>query len=123
VGRDFFGAHASLDLRGRDDDLRHLPFVNLARPKLDLRRESTTGSTNNMPATHWDELSRSEQRLLIRLFGCGSLRNQDPKIIEQLRRRALIDDEGALTTSGMQVFTGALYRQQADNRRRAGLAA
>jgi hypothetical protein len=77
-----------------------------------------------MPATMlWDELTRSEQRLLIRLFGCGTLRNQDPKAIEQLHRRALIDDDGALTTSGMQLFAGALHQQQADARRRAGVAA
>jgi hypothetical protein len=75
-----------------------------------------------MPATTiWDELTRSEQRLLIRLFGCGSLRNQDPRAIERLHRCGLIDDEGALTSQGMLVFAGALHQHRAEAQRRAGL--
>jgi hypothetical protein len=76
-----------------------------------------------MPATTlWDELTRSEQRLLIRLFGGGSLRNQDPKAIERLHQRGLIDNEGALTSQGMMVFAGALHQHRAEAQRRAGLA-
>jgi hypothetical protein len=76
-----------------------------------------------MPATTlWDELTRTEQRLLIRLFGCGSLRNQDPKAIEGLDRRGLIDNEGALTSQGMMVFAGALRQHRVEAQRRAGLA-
>jgi hypothetical protein len=76
-----------------------------------------------MPATMlWDELTRTEQRLLIRLFGCGSLRNQDPKAIEGLYQRGLIDDEGALTPPGMMVFAGALHQHRAEAQRRARLA-
>ena len=52
-----------------------------------------------MPATPWDELTRSEQRLLIRLFGGGSLRNQNAVEIEGLRRRGLIDDDKNLNMS------------------------
>lgn len=48
--------------------------------------ERITGSTKMPATTLWDELTRSEQRLLIRLFGCGSLRNQDPKAIERLHQ-------------------------------------
>ena len=40
-----------------------------------------------MPAMPWDGLTRSEQRLLIRLFGGGFLRNQNAADIEGLRRR------------------------------------
>jgi hypothetical protein len=76
-----------------------------------------------MPATTiWDEMTRSEQRLLIRLFGCGSLRNQDPKAIEGLYRSGLINNEGALSTQGMMVFAGALHHHRAEAQRRAGLA-
>jgi hypothetical protein len=32
-----------------------------------------------MPVVPWDVLTRSEQRLLIRLFGGGSVRNQNPE--------------------------------------------
>jgi|SRR5450755_454927 hypothetical protein len=98
-----------------------LPFINLWGPKLDLRREST-GSTKMPASTLWDELTRTEQRLLIRLFGCGSLRNQDPKAIEGLDRRGLIDNEGALTSQGMMVFAGALHQHRVEAQRRAGLA-
>jgi hypothetical protein len=75
-----------------------------------------------MPATMpWDELTRLEQRLLIRLFGCGSLRCQDPVAIEGLHRRGLIDNEGALTPQGMMVFAGALHQHREKAQRHAGL--
>jgi hypothetical protein len=75
-----------------------------------------------MPAMPWDELTRSEQRLLIRLFGGGSLRNQNAADIEGLRRRGLIDDEQNLSMPGLLVLTLAMREQQADARRRAGIA-
>jgi len=75
-----------------------------------------------MLATHWDELTRPEQRLLIRLFG-GSLRNQNATDIEGLRRRGLVDDELNLSMPGLLVFTLAMREQQADAIRRAGIAA
>ena len=74
-----------------------------------------------MPAMPWDELTRSEQRLLIRLFGGGSLRNQNAADIEGLRRRGLVDDERNLSMPGLMVLTLAMREQQADARRRAGL--
>ena len=76
-----------------------------------------------MSATHWDELTRQEQRLLIRLFGGGSLRNQNAADIEGLRQRGLVDNELNLSMPGLLVFTFAMREQQADAIRRAGTAA
>jgi hypothetical protein len=76
-----------------------------------------------MSATQWDELTRPEQRLLIRLFGGGSLRNQNAADIDGLRRRGLVDDELNLSMPGLLVFTLAMREQQADVIRRAGIAA
>jgi hypothetical protein len=70
----------------------------------------------------WDELTRSEQRLLIRLFGGGSLRNQNAADIEGLRQRGFIDDEQNLSMPGLLVLTLAMREQQAAARRRAGIA-
>lgn len=75
-----------------------------------------------MSAMPWDELTRLEQRLLIRLFGGGSLRNQNAAAIEGLRRRGFIDDEQNLSMPGLLVLTLAMRGQQADARRRAGIA-
>jgi hypothetical protein len=59
-----------------------------------------------MPETPlWDELTRSEQRLLIRLFGGGSLRNQNPEDVEGLCRRGLVDDEQNLSVPGLLALT------------------
>jgi hypothetical protein len=72
-----------------------------------------------MPETPlWDELTRSQQRLLIRLFGGGSLRNAD---IEGLCRRGLVDDEQNLSVPGLLALTLAMRRQQTDALRRAGV--
>jgi hypothetical protein len=77
-----------------------------------------------MPAmTDWDELSRLEQRLIMRLYGGGSVRNQSLEAIAHLHGCGLISDEGELTTSGVQVFMIALRRQQADVRQCARIAA
>jgi hypothetical protein len=58
-----------------------------------------------MPETPlWDELTRSEQRLLIRLFGGGSLRNQNAEDIEDLCRRGLVDDDQNLSVPGLLVL-------------------
>jgi hypothetical protein len=73
-----------------------------------------------MPATtHWNQLTRLEQRLLTRLFGGGSLRAQNPETISGLLQRDLINDEGKLTIPGLRVFIGAVREQQAGARRRA----
>jgi hypothetical protein len=74
-----------------------------------------------MPETPlWDELTRSEQRLLIRLFGGGSLRNQNPEAVEGLCRRGLVGDDQNLSVPGLLALTLAMRRQQADALRRAG---
>jgi hypothetical protein len=74
-----------------------------------------------MPETPvWDQLTRSEQRLLIRLFGGGSLRNQNPEDVERLRQRGLVDDEQNLSVPGFLALTLAMRRQTADALRRAG---
>jgi hypothetical protein len=73
-----------------------------------------------MPETpRWDELTRSEQRLLIRLFGGGSLRNQNPEVVEGLCRRGLVDDEQNLSVPGLLTLTLAMRRHQTDAQRRA----
>jgi hypothetical protein len=57
-----------------------------------------------MPVVPWDALTRSEQRLLIRLFGGGSVRNQNVADIDGLRRRGFIDDEQKLSMPGLLVL-------------------
>jgi hypothetical protein len=86
------------------------------------RRLEITGSIKMPATTHWDELTRSEQRLLIRLYGGGTVRNQDPKAIEDLHRRDLVDDEGKITALGLLLFSVALRRHQTDARQRMGFA-
>lgn len=50
-----------------------------------------TGRTT-MADANWDDLDRFEQRLLIKLFGGGSTRYDDPVVVEGLRRRGFVDD-------------------------------
>jgi hypothetical protein len=76
-----------------------------------------------MPAMPWDELNRSQQRMLIQLFGGGSLRNQNAADIKGLRERGFIDDAQNLSMPGLLVLTLAMREQQEAARRRAGLAA
>jgi hypothetical protein len=75
-----------------------------------------------VPVMPWDELTRSEQRLLIKLFGGGSLRNESAADIEGLRRRGFIDDKQNLSMPGLLVLTLAMREQQAAARRRTGIA-
>jgi len=72
-----------------------------------------------MPVVPWDELTRSEQRLLMRLFGGGSTRNQNAADIDGLRLRGFIDDNQQLSMPGLLVLTLAMREQQADVQRRA----
>jgi hypothetical protein len=77
-----------------------------------------------MPETPlWDELTRSEQRLLIRLFGGGSLRNQNADAVAGLCRRGLVDDEQNLSVPGLLVLTLAMRRKQTVAPRGAGFRA
>jgi hypothetical protein len=70
----------------------------------------------------WDELTRVGQRALIKLFGGGTLRNDDPMIVEELRARGLVDEAYNLSMPGLLVLTLAMRKQQADARSRIGLA-
>jgi hypothetical protein len=60
----------------------------------------------------WDVLTRSEQRLIVKLFGGGSLRNESAATIDELCVRGLIDDNGQLTTKGLEIFKEAYQRQE-----------
>jgi hypothetical protein len=54
----------------------------------------------------WDELTRAEQRILIKLFGGGTLRANDPTETAELRADGLIDDRG-LTPIGIEFVKAA----------------
>ena len=54
----------------------------------------------------WNELTRSEQRILIKLFGGGTLRANDPTETAKLRSDGLIDDDG-LTPAGISFVKAA----------------
>jgi hypothetical protein len=72
-------------------------------------------------APGWDELTRPEQRALIKLFGGGSLRKNDPAVVHGLRAKGFVDENDALSMPGLLVLTLAMRRQQADERLRTGL--
>ncbi len=52
----------------------------------------------------WDDLTRCEQRLLIKLFGCGTTRNENPTVVDGLRSRDLVDENDKLSMLGLLVF-------------------
>jgi hypothetical protein len=58
----------------------------------------------------WNELTRRQQRILIKLFGGGSLRGDDSVETADLIQRGLVTRNG-LTTSGLEVFKAALKSQ------------
>jgi hypothetical protein len=62
----------------------------------------------------WDGLTRSEQRLLIKLFGGGTTRDDRPAVVHGLRRRGFVDENDKLSMLGLLVFTLAIRKQQAD---------
>jgi hypothetical protein len=72
-------------------------------------------------ASGWDELARLEQRALIKLFGGGSLRNDDLAIAKKLRTRGFVDEHNALAMPGLFVLTLAIRRQQAEAQLRIAL--
>jgi hypothetical protein len=55
----------------------------------------------------WNELTRGQQRILIKLFGGGSLRGDDSVEAADLIQRGLVTPSG-LTPSGLNVFRAAL---------------
>jgi hypothetical protein len=68
-----------------------------------------------MPATiSWDDLTRFEQRVLIKLFGGGTTRNEKPTVVDGLRFRGLVDENDNLSMLGLLVFTLAIRKQQLD---------
>jgi hypothetical protein len=72
-------------------------------------------------AAGWDKLTKFEQRALIKLFGGGSLRHDDPEVVNGLRARGFVDENNALSMPGLFVLTLAMRRQQAAAQLRAGL--
>ena len=70
----------------------------------------------------WDGLTRSEQRLLIKLFGGGTARNDPTLVVEGLRCRGFVDENNKLSMLGLLVFTLAIGKQQADARSRMAAA-
>ena len=62
----------------------------------------------------WDQLTRFGQRALIKLFGGGSLKDEDPAVVEELRTRGLVDENNALAMPGLFVLTLAMRRQRAE---------
>ena len=73
--------------------------------------------------TVWDELTRFEKRALIKLFGGGTLRSDNPSVVESLRARGLVDENEKLSMPGLLVLTLAMRRQQVDARLRIALVA
>ena len=55
----------------------------------------------------WNELTRRQQRTVIKLFGGGSIRGDDGVETADLIRRGLVTRNG-LTSSGLEVFKAAL---------------
>ena len=74
-------------------------------------------------ATIWAGLTRPEQRLLIKLFGCGSTRNEEPAVVEGLCARGLLQENHELSKAGLFVLTLAMCKQQAELRLRTSLTA
>jgi hypothetical protein len=72
-------------------------------------------------AAVWDRLTRLEQRALIKLFGGGTLRNNDPRVVDRLRAAGFVDENDGLAMAGLFVLTLAMRRQQAYERSRTGV--
>jgi hypothetical protein len=66
---------------------------------------------NEDEATIWNELSRFEQRVLIKLFGGGTLRNDSPAIVDALRIRGLVDENSKLSMFELKLLTRAMRKR------------
>jgi hypothetical protein len=62
----------------------------------------------------WNELTRREQRILIKLFGGGSRHGDGPIETVNLMRLGLITENG-LTPAGLELFIAA-FKAQRDSR-------
>ena len=60
----------------------------------------------------WDELSRFKQRLLMKLFGGGTTRNENRTVGDSLRCRGLLGENNKLAMPGLPIFTRAMRRQK-----------
>jgi hypothetical protein len=72
-------------------------------------------------APGWDELTRLEQRALVKLFGGGSLRKNDPAVVDGLRAKGSWTRTTHSPCLDCLFLTLAMRRQQADERLRTGL--
>jgi len=59
----------------------------------------------------WSELTRREQRIMIKLFGGGSPRGDGPIETANLTRLGLITENG-LTSAGLELFIAAFKAQR-----------
>lgn len=64
--------------------------------------------------TLWNSITRREQRIIIKLFGGGSLHGDSMKETVNLMRLGLVTENG-LTPAGLEVFIAA-YKAQRENR-------
>jgi hypothetical protein len=71
-----------------------------------------------MAAPGWEDLTRPEQRLLIKLFGGGTTRRDDPRVVEGLRGFGFLDENDQLSMPGLRILTPAMREQQAVARAR-----
>src|SRR5260221_6845370 len=66
-----------------------------------LRNESRffeeKGAPTMAATTISDGLTRPEQRLLIKLFGCGTTRHENPAVVDALRSSGLLDVHNELS--------------------------
>jgi hypothetical protein len=61
--------------------------------------------------TLWNELTRREQRIMIKLFGGGSTHGDGPVETVSLMRLGLITENG-LTLAGLELFIAAFKAQR-----------
>ena len=59
----------------------------------------------------WNELTRREQRIMIKLFGGGSSHGDGPIETVSLTRLGLITENG-LTSAGLKLFVAAFNAQR-----------
>ena len=66
----------------------------------------------------WNELTRRQQRTVIKLFGGGSIRGDDGVETAELIHRGLVTRNG-LTRSGLEIFNAALKLRYQNGRTEA----